>query len=151
MANGQGGSRDLSGKPMVVSGPGALSQRSDAGQPQRYVSGLPWGEGQEMMDLQSSAKMAQTLNAPTPMPSSSSATSAAPSPLTPLNAPGDPQDILTAGNPMGAGPGPEVLPKPMVDDKARLRQVLPILLRLADDPSTSDATRSMIRYLRGTL
>ena len=52
-------------KPAVVSLPGRLSSRTDGGvaskQAQRYIAGMPnYGDGQEMMDLQSMAPMAAT-------------------------------------------------------------------------------------------
>jgi len=44
----QGGYREPS-NPAPVSGPGALSQRTDGGPTQgaKYISGLPYGQGQE--------------------------------------------------------------------------------------------------------
>jgi len=45
--------------PAPVSGPGALSQRTDgAGQPAQYMSGLPYGQGQQNMGNQQAATLA---------------------------------------------------------------------------------------------
>jgi len=46
--------------PAPVSGPGALSKRTDGGptQPAMYISGLPYGQGQETYDQQTAAPMA---------------------------------------------------------------------------------------------
>ena len=60
-------------RPAVASGPGSLSQRTDGGpaskQAMRYVSGMPnYGDGTDMMQIQSGAPMAAT-----PNPSSASA------------------------------------------------------------------------------
>jgi hypothetical protein len=54
----QGGYRKPS-NPAPVSGPGALSQRTDGGptQPATYISGLPQGEGQATYDQQLAAPM----------------------------------------------------------------------------------------------
>lgn len=48
--------------PAPVSGPGALSQRTDGGptQPAMYISGLPYGQGQETYNQQTAAPMAGT-------------------------------------------------------------------------------------------
>ena len=57
MANGHGGDR-VPANPAPVSGPGAMSRRTD-GQGARYMSGGQYGEGQELMDLQTSAPMSK--------------------------------------------------------------------------------------------
>jgi len=46
--------------PAVVSGPGALSQRTDGSpsQPATYISGLPYGEGEATYNQQTAAPMA---------------------------------------------------------------------------------------------
>jgi hypothetical protein len=55
----QGGYRKPT-NPAPVSGPGSLSQRTDGGptQPAKYISGLPYGQGQETYDNQVAAPMA---------------------------------------------------------------------------------------------
>jgi hypothetical protein len=89
--------------PAPVSGPGALSQRTDGGptQPAKYISGLPYGQGQTTYDQQTSAPMAgrdaaqPTLQLPQP---------------TPLMAPTErPDEPVTAGINSGPGPGSEVM------------------------------------------
>lgn len=78
---------------MPVSGPGALSQRSD--QPIRPVTGLPYGDGQALTQQQAAAPMAAT--PPTP-------------PAVPIHAPTErPNEPVTAGAALGAGPGLEAL------------------------------------------
>jgi len=149
MANGHGGSRTPS-KPAAVSGPGALSQRTDGAQPIRDITGLPYGQGQEYHDLQSSASMEAATSANT-MPSSAGTVAPSVTPPTPMGAPTtNPNEPVTAGSPFGAGPGTEVLPSDP-DQYANLRKQLPMLIKLADLPTTSDATRAVIRYLRGVL
>ena len=150
MSNGHGGARTPA-NPAPVSGPGSLSRRTDGKQPIRDVTGLAYGQGQEFHDLQSSAPMeaAATAN-PSRVPAADSA-AASITPPTPLGAPTEfPNEPVTAGSPFGAGPGPEVLPSDP-DQYANLRKQMPMLLKLADLPSTSDATRQVIRYLRGIL
>jgi len=98
----QGGYRQPS-NPAPVSGPGALSQRTDGGalegmtQPAKYISGLPWGEGQATYDQQTSAPMAGGSSPVMPD-------------VTPLMAPTKrPNEPVTMGNDMGAGAGSEAL------------------------------------------
>lgn len=82
--------------PIGVSGPGAMSQRIDK-QPMSAPTGLPYGEAGALMDAQRGAPMAAT--PPIPRPD-----------LTGLSAPtANPDQPITAGAPVGEGPGPEVL------------------------------------------
>ena len=97
MANGHGGYRRPE-NPAPVSGPGKFSKRTDGGpgdtQPIRYVPGMEYGGGQELMDLQSGAPMAAE-GAP---------------PRVAFDAPTErPDEPVTHGAPFGAGAGPEVL------------------------------------------
>lgn len=98
MANGHGGYRRPE-NPAPVSGPGKFSKRTDGGpgdsQPIRYVPGMEYGGGQELMDLQAGAPMAAE-GAP---------------PRLAFDAPTErPDEPVTHGAPVGAGAGPEVLP-----------------------------------------
>jgi hypothetical protein len=98
----QGGYRKPE-NPAPISGPGALSQRTDGGptQPAKYISGLPYGEGQATYDQQTAAPMARN-NSPEP-------TLQMPEP-TPLMAPTErPDEPVTAGINIGPGPGSEVM------------------------------------------
>lgn len=102
MADGHGGYRRPE-NPAPVSGPGKFSQRTDGGpeQPMRYVPGMPYGEGQELMDIQHGAPMAE----------------AAGPQMIPFHAPTErPDEPITHGAPIGAGPGPEALPVGAPDD-----------------------------------
>ena len=103
-------------RPAVQSGPGALSQRTDGGpaskQAMRYVSGMPnYGDGTDMMQIQSGAPMAAT---PSPQPTSpaqmAQAAQQQSQPVTPLTAPTQrPNEPVTAGAASGPGVGPEAL------------------------------------------
>ena len=101
----QGGYQQPS-NPAPVSGPGAMSQRTDGGpggQPARYVPGLPYGEGR-LMDLQSSAPMSGG-NTAKPKKTSGGAAATGPG-LTGLNAPTEyPAEPVTAGAPVRPGRG----------------------------------------------
>jgi len=106
--------------------PGALSTRTDgpgsvaSKQAQRYVSGMPsYGDGQDLMNLQAQAPMSATRlggNAPAPSALAAAAQQGAQQQggmaqqVTPLSAPTQrPAEPVTAGAPMGAGPGPEAI------------------------------------------
>lgn len=103
----RGGYRQPS-NPAPYSGPGALSKRTDGGaiegmqppatQPPKYMAGLGYGEGGNM-EQQSGAPMAGN-----DIP-------AMPIPMTPLTAPTmRPEEPITAGINLGAGPGVEAMP-----------------------------------------
>lgn len=101
----QGGYRKPE-NPAPMSGPGALSQRTDGGPAQgaKYISGLPYGQGQETYNQQTAAPMAAAELAP-----------AAPTlpPMLSLNDPTQrPDEPLTAGLDIGEGPGSEVMNVP---------------------------------------
>lgn len=61
-----------------------------------------------------------------------------------------PQEPLTAGLPMGAGPGPEAMTgfDPRVSETQALKKWLPLLDPLADDPEVPDSVRTLVRYIR---
>lgn len=105
MANGHGGYRKPS-KPAPVSGPGKLSRRTDGGpskgpQPVRGMGGGAYGERKALNEQQASAPM----QGGTPVPSLP--------PVTGLFEPTQrPNEPVTAGSVLGAGPGPSALQLP---------------------------------------
>ena len=116
----QGGYRKPT-NPAPVSGPGALSQRTDGGptQPATYISGLPQGEGQATYDQQVAAPMAGD-----PIPQSSLGD------VTPLFAPTSRKnEVITSGVDIGDGPGSMALGK------------LPM-----QEPTIKDVIRSLTQY-----
>ena len=107
-----------------AAGPGKFSKRTDMALPSQA-----YGEGVETAAIQSGAPLARTPNV---NPMSRSEQGIAPSQLervTPLFAPSQrPDEPITAGVAMGAGPGPEVLGmRPVVQEKLSdaLAQMLP--------------------------
>jgi hypothetical protein len=123
MAEGHGGMRRPA-SPAPVSGPGSLSQRTD-GQGARYIAGGEYGEGQEMMDLQTSAPMAKSPEVrPRRRAAAPPAVEMGPAP-TPLFAPTQrPDEPITAGAPFGPGPGPTAR-TPMSSLAGTLEKLLP--------------------------
>ena len=151
MAEQQGGYRRPS-SPAPVSGPGALSRRTD-GQGARYMAGGEYGEGQEMMDLQTSAPMSQEPSAPRPSRArgAGQAMQEGPRP-TPLFAPTErPDEPITAGAPFGPGPGP-AQGMSLADESAQeaqmMRRYLPALESIANSPQGTPTFRRFVRFLR---
>jgi len=97
----QGGYREPS-NPAPVSGPGALSQRTDGGPTQgaKYISGLPYGQGGETYSNQVAAPMAGNPMAAVDMPTELFAKTTRPN------------EPITSGVNIGAGPGSEALNLP---------------------------------------
>lgn len=154
--------------PAPVSGPGSLSQRTDGGpahkQSAKYISGLPYGQGQEMMNIQSSAPMEASTPTPNPAPASAIAstngqqTIAEPAPIVPLSAPTqNPNEPVTSGVDAGLGPGMASLGLGSQDVeaesnfKASLAAYMPVLMQIAAQPNTSPETRNVIRQLRDSI
>ena len=102
---GRGGYRAPS-NPAPVSGPGALSQRTDGGatQPAKYISGLPYGQGQETYSNQVAAPMAGNTMESMPMPTEL---------MAPTSRPNEP---LQNGIDMGPGAGSEVMNLPSTNE-----------------------------------
>ena len=139
--NSHGGYRKPS-HPAAVSGPGALSARTDGGaatQPEMLASGGPYGSRQEMQSIQGGAAMQGT--APSPSP-------------TPLDAPtANPNEPVTAGAAAGPGIGPEAAG--IMSDKTatdeRLRPLMRSLELVANLPGSTAETRSVVRLLKARL
>ena len=138
MAEQQGGYRRPS-SPAPVSGPGALSRRTD-GQGARYMSGGQYGEGQELMELQTAAPMSKAAPQPRarqPRPAREIVSEGMG--VTPLFAPTErPDEPITAGAPFGPGPGPAVRRAPT----GRLAETLSRLAS-SDDSGTLAAWARM--------
>lgn len=131
--------------PANVSGTGGAGQ---SGQPQRYISGMPQGQGQALLAQQAAAPMAA---APTPTPITPQVSNL-PS-VTQISAPSErPEEPVTSGAVRGPGAGPEALQLPGAtdtsEDKARLMSYLPALEAAAISPNSSQAFRNYVRVLR---
>lgn len=154
MADQRGGYRKPT-NPAPVSGPGALSKRTD-GQPARYAAGMAYGEGQDFYELQTQAPMSSATPAPASLPlNQGSALANYAKEVIPFDAPTQyPDEPMTTGLRTGAGAGPEILSTPAMiaaqnsEDVARLMAVLPIYARIAESPNASNAMRNFYRYLR---
>ena len=151
MAEQQGGYRRPS-NPAPVSGPGALSRRTD-GQGARYMAGGEYGEGQEMMDLQTSAPMSKAPEQPRPSRARGTGQAMQETPRpTPLFAPSErPDEPITAGAPFGPGPGP-TQQMSLADESGQeaqiMRRYLPALESIANSPQGTPTFRRFVRFLR---
>lgn len=141
MANGHGGSRTPA-NPAPVSGPGALSQRTDGGatsQPTMVAPGGEYGSRQEMESIQAGADMAQAPATPRP-----------PGLLDPTAYPEEP---ITAGAAMGPGMGPQAAgiksDYDITNDK--LRPIVHSLEIIANLPQSNPETRAYVRALKARL
>ena len=146
--------------PAPVSGPGALAQRTDGGpgskQAMRYVSGLPYGEGQQMMNTQASAPMeAETPTAalsPTAIADSAPTQTqgqSAPAQVIPFNAPTmNPNEPVTHG--ADAGPGGDLsslgLPNPDLNNYQNAKSMLGAL---ASSHDASPALKYLAQRING--
>jgi hypothetical protein len=147
MAEGHGGMRRPS-NPAPVSGPGALSRRTD-GQGAKYIAGGEYGEGQEMMDLQTSAPMSKAPAAPRPR-TGRQVVSEEMAPPTPLFAPTErPDEPITAGAPFGPGPGPAASPATPNGRSDMILKYLPSLEEATRWPDTPETFKALVRYLQG--
>lgn len=142
----QGGYRKP-GTPAPVSGPGALSRRTDG----RVAEGYAYGMNKQINEQAASAPMAK---ASQPRPASASKMmSASPLPaITPITAETmDPNDPITNGVPVGPGANsiPGMSSGPTQDpDINMIRDYYPMLEFWASQPGTSQATKDYVQYLR---
>lgn len=138
MADGQHGGYRRPSKPAAVSGPGALSARTDGGptQPQMLAPGGEYGSRQEMQSIQAGAPMQGRPD------------------LVPLDAPTTrPNEPITAG--ADAGPGIGMSAAGIKSDKeisdAQLRPLLRSLEVVANLPGSNTETRQFVRNLKARL
>lgn len=154
MANNHGGARTPN-RPAPVSGPGRLSQRTDGGpqQTQARMSGMPYGENSDFMDIQSSAPLAAAPSVSNTRARNTSPTgqSAAATPLfSPTQRPDEP---ITAGSIVGPGDGPAVPENPGMSatnasDAQLIGRYLPGLMQSASSANAPEGFVRFVRHLR---
>lgn len=140
----QGGYRKPS-TPAPVSGPGALSRRTDG----RVAEGYSYGMNKQINEQAAAAPLAKVAKAVArPM-------NVAPSqpPITTLTEPTmNPDEPITSGINMGAGPGAEALMLPSNADNntefdKSIASYYPVLSYIASRPNTSAETRRALAIL----
>lgn len=133
--------------PAAVSGPGALSARTDGRPTVQTLDNAKYGEQKAFQEMQTSAPM----GAPSP-----AGVSGQPAPMqmpTQIGAPtSNPGQPVTHG--ANAGPGADFsslgIPDStdeVADLKARYGPILPVLIRMADSPQASQQLRDQVRYV----
>jgi len=153
MANeGRGGFRPTASQnnPMNVSATGG------AGQAAMYTPGVE--NAREFYETQTSAPISGTTPGVQPQvnttrPSRANRASSKPMNLTPLDAPTQfPGEPVTTGINMGPGAGTEVMyannQTLSAEDLNKLREALPTMLRVAESPSSTNAYRNFVRYVK---
>ena len=129
--------------PGAVSGPGALSKRTDL-PPSQGAMKLPnaaYGEQAQFQADQGGARMAASAkqNPPSLIGMGAETTR--------------PQEPVTAGAASGPGPGQEILgiKNPVdtqVEDLSILAQYMPLMMSFADSPQSSGTMKAFVKYLR---
>lgn len=128
--------------PAAVSGPGALSRRTDTPQPIMSYPGAKYGEQKDLHQIQAGAPM----QAPQVLPPGSMPAPQGPAvpPPTPFSAPSAMPNVpVTAGAAAGPGPGPEAIgAAPTTDTREQLKaQFGPILPALIAETQSRYATQ----------
>jgi hypothetical protein len=125
--------------PAPVSGPGALSRRTDGTQPEMVASGGQYGDRKAMQAIQGGAPMAGPPPGPRPVPFGA-----------PTQRPDEP---VTAG--ADAGPGIGSSAAGINSDTAgSIQQLAPLVSSLelmANLPNSTPESRSFVRYLKAQI
>ena len=133
--------------PAQVSGPGALSRRTDSPQPTMAMPDAKYGEQADFQAIQQGAPMQAPAGPPTP------GSGGGPAPLpTPINAPsGRADEPVTAGAGLGLGPDTSALNLPQGDTRESLKQqfgpILPALIRESQSPYATQAFKDSVAAL----
>lgn len=153
MANGHGGSRTPS-SPAPVSGPGALSRRTDGGpsQPIRVPTGGQYGDATQLRQDQQAAPLAASPGGDQVAPGLLAGLTLPTGPAfnAPTQQPGVP---VTDGAASGPGAGPEALgiQSQQDQDMQALIRYLPVLEHMANVPGASASARNAVRAIKGAM
>lgn len=60
-----------------------------------------------------------------------------------------PDEPITAGLPVGPGPGPEIM-DPRVTETRKLKKYLPLIESFLDQPGTPESVISLVKYIKGS-
>jgi hypothetical protein len=141
------------GSPAPVSGPGAMSKRTDGpqgggSQPVRTPSGGQYGDRQDLQQLQQAAPVAASPGGDVGAPEAAPVDANVIGFGQPTQQPDTP---VTAGAASGDGPGPEALglPNQPDEDMRRLVAYLPVFEHMANQAGSSKAARNLVRQLKG--
>ena len=156
MAENRGGMRPTApqNNPANVSATGGAGQSGK--QPSRYISGMPYGQGQQLMQQQKSAPM----SAPKIQGSAISAPMSA-GPMdklrTLLDDTTNPLEPQSTGVDFGRGAGSNVMPQNLISDSRPLenqeivKKYLPAFANAAKSPNAPDSFKGFVNYLVGKI
>ena len=118
----------------------------------RYIPGMGYGKAKEMVEQQRSAPMQGN---PTPIKTAPGPAMAGAA-VTPLSAPTqNPEELITTGADVGAGPGSDILNLPKEPtynpDIDMIRAYLPAMEFWAAQPGTPQSTKDYVAYLRSVV
>lgn len=154
MANGHGGPRTPS-SPAPVSGPGALSKRTDGGpsQPIRVPTGGQYGDATQLRQQQQAAPLAASPGGDAAPPPGLLAGLTLPQGVGFGEPTQQPDTPVTAGAASGPGPGPEALGLPSQEgqDMRALAAYLPVFESVYNVIGASAAGRNLIRQIKGAM
>lgn len=135
--------------PANVSATGGNGQSGQKTQAPKYISGLPYGQGQATMAQQQAAPMSGGPSTP------SLANMLGGGGLNTLLSPTDnPSEPITAGASVGPGPGPEVLPKSITGDirsQENIQVIAKYIPALVEATKIPDAPDSYKRFVNSLL
>lgn len=145
--------------PAGVSGPGALSKRTDGG-PAQALKTLPdakYGENAQFQSLQQGAPLSASPSPQgggMPFDQNSLPPNPAAGQVTPLSAPtARPNEPVTAGAAVGPGPGPSALggqPAQVASqDMGKISMSMPLFEMMANMPDANPSTRLFVNLLKG--
>jgi len=140
--------------PANISATGGAGQSGK--QPSRYISGMPYGQGQQLMQQQKSAPMSAgpaspAAPAPTPFERRTPSGATLTDPLA------TPDRHITAGVDFGPGVGSEALPSNIsgetrpTDNLAVVKKYYPAMLRAAQLKDAPDSYKRFLSYLSGQI
>jgi hypothetical protein len=140
--------------PANISATGGAGQSGK--QPSRYISGMPYGQGQELMQQQKSAPMSAPKAQGGAMGGSISA-----GPMEKLRTLLDdtinPLEPQSTGIDFGRGAGSDVMPQNLISDSRPLenqeivKKYLPAFTNAAKSPNAPDSFKGFVNYLVGKI
>ena len=140
--------------PANISATGGAGQSGK--QPSRYISGMPYGQGQQLMQQQKSAPM----SAPAPHGGAINGPMLA-GPMdklrTLLDDTTNPMEPQSTGVDFGRGAGSEAMPQNLISDsrllenQAIIKKYLPAFTNAAKAPNAPDSFKGFVNYLVGKI
>lgn len=140
-------------RPAPVSGPGAMSKRTDGGpgQPQRDLANAAYGEQQDFQQIQAGARMQQA-------PDAGAAVGQQARQMPKITGLGEetqrPDEPVTAGSPSGPGGGPASIgvsssfKEQNQLDARKIAEYLPSLEHAANQPGVPPSFVRFVKYVR---